>query len=110
MAIKAKMAVFMTWLVPFVMSVFTDRHFISPSSRFVHFIAGNSAVAAAAIVAMTVLFFSKSLQKKSYKNIFWILLGMDSLTTGLIAITANNGLAHFGRVGLAIAGEEANLY
>jgi len=106
---RTKIIYFAVWLIPFVMSAFSDRRFFSLSGRFVHFIAEHSIVGVAALLALVVFIFGKSLNNKSIKVFFWLVLLLDWLATLCMAVGMWSWV-QYGYARSAIYGEEAVLY
>jgi protein-S-isoprenylcysteine O-methyltransferase Ste14 len=106
---RTKIIYFAVWLIPFVMSAFSDRRFFSLSGRFVHFIAEHSIVGVAALLALVVFIFGKSLNNKSIKVFFWLVLLLDCLATLCMAVGMWSWV-QYGYARSAIYGEEAVLY
>jgi hypothetical protein len=106
---RAKIACFAVWLIPFVISAFSGRRHLSPSSYFIHFIGECSAIGAAVVVTLVVIIFLKSLENKSPNSFFWLFLLLDSVAGAAIAIFFGEHV-QYGYVRQAIAGEERSLY
>jgi hypothetical protein len=105
----AKRVCFALWLLQFVVSAFSQRQYLAPSSRIIAFIAGYSTTGAVVVVALLIALFFKSPDNKFLDRIFWLMLALDCLAAALIAISQDNHV-QYGYARYAIAGEDRTLY
>jgi hypothetical protein len=103
---RAKFAWFVLWLVPFLISAFSERNFQSAGGAIIHNIGERSTLTAGIAVLLIILLFLKSFQSKYINNVFWILLVLDA---GVAFFTSMES-GSFGYVRSAVAGEETGLY
>ncbi|MDR1873430.1 MAG: sel1 repeat family protein [Synergistaceae bacterium] len=109
-AIRMKIGYYAVWFIPFTISMFSERQYLDPGSRFFRHIAGDTTFGATVVFALVLLLAFKALDGKSPYRFFWYALGFNGLLTAIFVTIIQGNYIQYTYARYALFGEERILY